>query len=113
MLAAVLLGGGSAALIGVLTISRGWLRSREDTHYLLNNLATYAWFPLLGGLFFYATARAAHAGPHAVHDHLRPRPSAGRRDEVERARCAAVGRRFASLRPACWTVVQARADAAD
>ncbi len=66
MLAAVLLGGGPAALIGVLTISLGWLRSREDAHYLLNNLATYAWFPLLGGLFFYATTRAAHVGPRAL-----------------------------------------------
>jgi diguanylate cyclase (GGDEF)-like protein len=66
MLAAVLLGGGPAALIGVLTISIGWLRSREDAHYLLNNIATYAWFPLLGGLFFYAATRAAHVGPHAL-----------------------------------------------
>jgi hypothetical protein len=66
MLAAVLLGGGPAALIGVLTISLGWLRPREDTHYLLNNLATYARFPLLGGLFFHATTRAAHAGRHAL-----------------------------------------------
>ena len=59
VLAAVLLGGGPAALIGVLTIAVGWLRWREAPHYFVNNLADYAWFPLLAGLFFHA----AIAGP--------------------------------------------------
>ena len=62
MLASVLLGGAPAAVIGVLSILVGWLRWREAGHYLLNNLATYAWFPLIGGLFFHATTRLAHVG---------------------------------------------------
>jgi diguanylate cyclase (GGDEF)-like protein len=53
MLAAVLLGGGAAAIVGVVTILAGWARSREALPPLLNNLATYAWFPLLSGLLFH------------------------------------------------------------
>ncbi len=56
MLAAVLLGGGPAALVGVISIALGWLHSREVGHQFRNNLATYAWFPLIGGLVFYAVA---------------------------------------------------------
>jgi putative nucleotidyltransferase with HDIG domain len=52
ILAMVLLGGAPAALIGVLTIMVGWIRWREAPHYLLNNLASYAWFPLIGGILF-------------------------------------------------------------
>jgi diguanylate cyclase (GGDEF)-like protein len=52
MLAAVLLGGGPAAVIGMITICAVWLRSRESPHYFRNNLVTYAWFTLIGGLFF-------------------------------------------------------------
>jgi diguanylate cyclase (GGDEF)-like protein len=62
MLAAVVLGGGPAAIAGVLTIAVGWFRSREDAHYLRNNVVTYACFPLLGGLFFRATTELAHVG---------------------------------------------------
>jgi diguanylate cyclase (GGDEF)-like protein len=62
MLAAVILGGALAALAGSLTIAVGWFRSREATHYLLNNLVTYTWFPLLGGLFFHAFARLLGLG---------------------------------------------------
>ena len=43
----------------MLTIAVGWLRSREASHYLRNNLVTFAWFPLLGGLFFHVVAHAA------------------------------------------------------
>jgi diguanylate cyclase (GGDEF)-like protein len=64
-LAAVLLGGAPAALVGVLVIAFGWLRSRESPHYLLNNVLNYAWFPLLAGLFFRATAHLASVGPAA------------------------------------------------
>ena len=64
VLAAVLLGGGPAALVGVLAIAIGWFRSREAPHYLRNNLVTYAWFPLLAGLFFHAVVRLCHVGPH-------------------------------------------------
>jgi diguanylate cyclase (GGDEF)-like protein len=60
MLAAVLLGGPPAALIGVLTIAIGWMRWREEPHFLLNNLATYAWFPLIGGLVFHVVWSATH-----------------------------------------------------
>jgi diguanylate cyclase (GGDEF)-like protein len=62
MLAAVLLGGGPAAIVGFLTIAVGWLRSRELGHYLRNNLVTYAWFPLLAGLAFHAAIRVTHVG---------------------------------------------------
>jgi diguanylate cyclase (GGDEF)-like protein len=64
ILAAVLLGGAPAALIGVLTMAIGWLRWREAGHYLRNNLVAYAWFPLIAGLVFHAVARAAHLHAH-------------------------------------------------
>ncbi|MBA3864997.1 MAG: HD-GYP domain-containing protein [Solirubrobacterales bacterium] len=54
VLAMVFLGGTPAAVIGVVTIMTGWLRWRDDWHYLLNNLFTYATFPLLTGLAFHA-----------------------------------------------------------
>ncbi len=66
MLAAVLLGGGPAALIGAVTIGFVWLRSREAPHYLRNNLVTYIWFPLVGGLVFHGLTELTGADPHAV-----------------------------------------------
>jgi diguanylate cyclase (GGDEF)-like protein len=66
MLAAVLLGGGPAALIGVLTISTGWFRWREARHYFLNNLVTFVWFPLLSGLFFHAAVHVLHTSSGAA-----------------------------------------------
>ena len=62
VLAMVLLGGPPAAVIGVLTIVVGWLRWREERHYLLQNLVAYAWFPLLGGLAFFAARDALGVG---------------------------------------------------
>jgi putative nucleotidyltransferase with HDIG domain len=53
VLAMVLLGGPPAAVIGVLTILAGWMRWRDAPHDLLNNLVTYATFPLIGGFFFH------------------------------------------------------------
>ena len=53
VVAMVFLGGPPAALIGVGTMVFGWLRWREAPHYFLNNIATYAWFPLIGGLAFH------------------------------------------------------------
>ena len=47
VLAMVFLGGAPAAVIGVLTILAGWLRWHDDGHYLLNNVVTYATFPLI------------------------------------------------------------------
>ncbi len=55
VLAMVLLGGLPAALIGVLTILVGWARWRDAPHYLLNNVLTYAAFPLIGGVAFRET----------------------------------------------------------
>jgi len=52
VVAMVLLGGTPAALVGVVTILAGWLRWRESWDYLLNNLLTFASFPLIGGLVF-------------------------------------------------------------
>ncbi|HET7590079.1 MAG TPA: HD-GYP domain-containing protein [Solirubrobacterales bacterium] len=53
VLAMVFLGGAPAAAIGVLTILAGWLRWRDEGHYLLNNILTYATFPLLSGILFH------------------------------------------------------------
>lgn len=53
VLSMVFLGGTPAALIGVVTIGIGWLRWREATHYFINNLLTYAVFPLVGGIAFH------------------------------------------------------------
>lgn len=58
VVAMVFLGGSPAALIGVVTIVVGWLRWRDPGHYLINNLLTYALFPLLGGIAFDATSEA-------------------------------------------------------
>src|SRR5947209_2853118 len=66
VVAAVLLGGGPAALVGVVTIAIGWLRWREPGHYLRSNLATYAWFPLVTGLAFHAAVGVADARPDSV-----------------------------------------------
>jgi putative nucleotidyltransferase with HDIG domain len=52
VLAMVFLGGAPAALLGVVTILFGWFRWRDEPHDLLNNLVTYATFPLIGGLAF-------------------------------------------------------------
>ncbi len=54
VLAMVFLGGAPASLIGILTIGVGWLRWREDMQKFINNLFTYATFPLVGGAVFHA-----------------------------------------------------------
>jgi len=61
VLAMVFLGGPQAAVIGVLTIAVGWIRWRERLPSLINNIHSYAWFPLLGGLAFHAAADATNA----------------------------------------------------
>ncbi len=53
VLAMVFLGGTPAAVIGLMTILAGWLRWRDEWHYLLNNLLTYATFPLATGIAFH------------------------------------------------------------
>jgi putative nucleotidyltransferase with HDIG domain len=59
VLAMVFLGGAPAALIGVLTILAGWFRWRDEGHYLLNNILTYATFPLVSGIIFHELVEAA------------------------------------------------------
>jgi len=63
VLAAVLLGGGAAALVGVTTIAVGWLRSKEAPHHFRNNLVMFAWFPLISGILFHAIADGSHLMP--------------------------------------------------
>jgi putative nucleotidyltransferase with HDIG domain len=62
VLAMVLLGAAPAALIGVTMILAGHVRFRERDDMLLNNLVTFAWFPLLGGLAFRAARDALGVG---------------------------------------------------
>jgi len=59
VVAMVFLGGTPAALIGIATIVVGWLRWHDEGHYLLNNVLTYAFFPLVGGIAFKEVADAA------------------------------------------------------
>jgi putative nucleotidyltransferase with HDIG domain len=59
VLAMVFLGGTPAALIGVATILAGWLRWRDAGHYLLNNVLTYATFPLISGFAFHEIVSSA------------------------------------------------------
>ncbi len=60
VLAMVFLGGTPAAVIGVLTILAGWLRWRDEGHFLLNNILTYATFPLVSGIAFHEVVDSAH-----------------------------------------------------
>ncbi len=66
LLAAVLLGGGPAAVIGVVSIVVGWLSSRESANAFRNNLATFAWYPLITGLFFLGAVNATGTGEHEL-----------------------------------------------
>jgi putative nucleotidyltransferase with HDIG domain len=54
IMAMVFLGPASAALLGMVSVAVGWLRSREEVHYVLSNLAAYCWFPLIGAAGFAA-----------------------------------------------------------
>jgi putative nucleotidyltransferase with HDIG domain len=59
VLAMVFLGGTPAALIGVATNAIGWIaRWKDEPHYLLNNILTYAIFPLIGGFAFREAVQA-------------------------------------------------------
>jgi diguanylate cyclase (GGDEF)-like protein len=66
VLAAVLMGGAPAAILSVLSIAIGWFGSREPGHYLRNNLLTFAWAPLLAGLFFQWIVGVAGTGPDSA-----------------------------------------------
>ena len=71
MLAAVLLGGPAASIVAILTISIGWLKSRESAHALRHNLVTFSWFPLLSGLWFNMVSN--HQGPRLAALHQTPK----------------------------------------
>jgi len=58
VVAMVLLGGPPAAVVSVIAIAVGMVIERTPLHYALNNLLTYAIFPLAGGLAFHAVATA-------------------------------------------------------
>lgn len=59
VLAAVFLGAGPAAIIGVVTILAGWTKHRYSRPHLLINLVAYACFPLVSALLFHAVTDAA------------------------------------------------------
>jgi putative nucleotidyltransferase with HDIG domain len=61
-IAIVFLGSTPAALIAVATVVASTLRSRLEAHFVLNNLVTYAWFPLLTGVAFHETVAAQGVG---------------------------------------------------
>jgi diguanylate cyclase (GGDEF)-like protein len=66
VMAAVVLGGGPAAVIGLLSVLLAWGRTREPPHQLRNNLVTYVWFPLAAALFFRAAVDATGVGRHEL-----------------------------------------------
>jgi putative nucleotidyltransferase with HDIG domain len=58
VIAAVILGGTAAGLMGVVTILAGWVKHRYEADYLLINVVTYAWFPLVAGIAYHSIADA-------------------------------------------------------
>jgi diguanylate cyclase (GGDEF)-like protein len=64
ILAAVLLGCAPAALIGLVTISIGWLRARYSIPGLTSNLVVYALFPLLSALLFHGSVQLFDLSRH-------------------------------------------------
>src|SRR5919201_3533474 len=63
VIAVVFLGETPAAVVAVTSILAGWLRFRYSPTILLNNLVTYAWFPLLSGIAFDTAREATDAAP--------------------------------------------------
>jgi hypothetical protein len=66
MEAVVLLGPGPAAVIGAITTTVVWFRTRPRLEMVLSNVATYAWCGLLAGLVFQATVRLGNLSPDTV-----------------------------------------------
>jgi diguanylate cyclase (GGDEF)-like protein len=66
MIAAVLLGGGPGAVVGMTTVAIGWLRWREAGHYFRNNLLTFGWEVLIVGLLFRFVVTKAHIGDQMI-----------------------------------------------
>ena len=58
VLVAVFAGATPAAIVGVSTILVGWARERYEPSFLLVNVVTYAWFPLIAGIVFSAVSAA-------------------------------------------------------
>jgi diguanylate cyclase (GGDEF)-like protein len=68
MLGVVFLGGAPAALISTLGVVAVSIRNRSRPHVVLNNVATFACFPLAAGLFFHGVTSLVGTGPtHAVY----------------------------------------------
>jgi diguanylate cyclase (GGDEF)-like protein len=59
VVAEVVLGPGPAAVIGALAITGALVRVRSSPRVYLNNLVNYTWCPLVAGLFFYWSVKAA------------------------------------------------------
>jgi hypothetical protein len=59
MLALVMQGPAPAMLVAIVACGVGWVHSREPLGRLLHNFANYAWFALVGGLFFHFATRLA------------------------------------------------------
>src|ERR1700733_9454617 len=66
MTAMVLLGPAPAAILGLVSMTVAWTRTRVVWHIALNNFATFLWYPLVAGLFFKETVRLAGVGPHSL-----------------------------------------------
>ena len=66
MLAVVMLGGGPAAVIALLTLFVSWVcrPSRGARHELRNDAVVFAWFLLITGFFFRAAVDLTNVGPH-------------------------------------------------
>jgi len=61
-----LLGPAPAVVVGGASILVSWLRSRVAARFALINISAYVALPLIAGLFFDATVRLFHVGPHAI-----------------------------------------------
>ena len=66
VLAAVVMGGGPAAALGVIVIGTGWIRHRSEVEFghVVANLANYTVFPLVAvGIVFRGLTQALAVGP--------------------------------------------------
>jgi diguanylate cyclase (GGDEF)-like protein len=66
VLSAIVFGGGPGALAGGLTVTFGWLRSRERSHMFRHNLLVFAGFPLATGWAFHGLVSIAHLDPQKL-----------------------------------------------
>ncbi|MEX0993871.1 MAG: HD domain-containing phosphohydrolase [Solirubrobacterales bacterium] len=57
------LGGTPAAIVGVSAVLVGWLPERYPLRELLINGVTFAWFPLIGGISFFAMSKTMNVVP--------------------------------------------------